>query len=306
MFQLAPLHYLIAFTIVKTRFSCYPYLRMYSRILATVNEHLTSEIAGLYSLHIAMACNAHLYLTYIAETGTSEEGLKRAEDALKKLFRMAEKSGIRVEAILDTGDFKKKISELVERKKIDILFAATSRGGKAGRYKLGSSAKTILRLPVSVCLIRVVHFGRLHPKKILIPLKSEIDHVDERAYFSALLSRAFDSEVHLFHITGPVSRFFHGEMHLTPIELEKNLSRDMLLFIERLREYGISFEKKLSHGSPSKDITIEAASRRFDLIVMGASTRGFLSSIFEKSPLEYVMQRTPCNLIIFKPGYEDK
>lgn len=279
---------------------------MYSRILATVNEHLTSEIAGLYSLHIAKVSNAHLYLTYIAEKGTSEEELKKAEDAVKKLFRMAEKNGIRVEAIFDTGDFKKKISELIQRKRIDILFASTSRGGKAGRYNLGSSAKALLGLPVSVCLIRVVHFGRLAPRKVLIPLKSEIDHIDERAYFSALLSRAFDSEIHLFHITRPVSRFFHGEIYLTPFELEKNLSRDMLLFIERLREYGITFERKLSHGSPSRDITIEAASRRFDLIVMGASTRGFLGSLLEKSPLEYVMQKTPCNLLIFKPGHEDK
>ncbi len=279
---------------------------MCSRILATVNEHLTSEIAGLYSLHIAKVSNAHLYLTYIAEKGTSEENLKRAEDAIKKLFRIAEKSGIGVEALFDTGDFKKKITELVKRKKIDILFAATSRGGKTGKYILGSSARALLRLPVSACLIRVVHFGRLHPKKILIPLKSEIDHIDERAYFSVLLSRAFDSEMHLFHITKPQGRFFHGEMHLTPFELEKNLSRDMLLFIERLREYGIVFEKKFSHGTPSRDITIEAASKRFDLIVMGASTRGFLSSLLERSPLEYVMQKTPCNLLIFKPSHEDK
>ncbi|MFN3740474.1 MAG: universal stress protein [Thermodesulfovibrionales bacterium] len=279
---------------------------MYSRILATVNEHLTSEVAGLYSLHIAKVSKAHLYLAYIAEKGTSEENLKRAEDAVKKLFRMAEKSGIKVEAIFDTGDFKKKIKELIERKKIDILFAATSRGERQGKYNLGSSARSLLKLPVSTCLIRVVHFGRLHPKKILIPLKSEIDHIDERAYFSALLSRTFDSEIHLFHITKPPGRFFHGEMHLTPVELEKNLSKDMLLFIERLQKYGIFFEKKLSHGTPSRDITIEAASRRFDLIVMGASTRGFLSSLLEKSPLEYVMQKTPCNLLIFKPAHEDK
>lgn len=219
---------------------------------------------------------------------------------------MAEKSGLKVEAIFDTGDFKKKISELVERKKIDILFAATSRGGRTGKYTLGSSAKALLRLPVSISLIRVVHFGRLHPKKVLIPLKSEIDHIDERAYFSALLSMAFDSEIHLFHITRPASRFFHGEIYLTPFELEKNLSRDMLLFIERLRGYGVTFDRKLSHGSPSRDITIEAASRRFDLIVMGASTRGLLSIIIERSPLEHVIEKTPCNLIIFKPGHEDK
>lgn len=279
---------------------------MYSRILATVNEHLTSEVAGLYSLHIARACNGHLYLAYIAEKGTAEEELKKAEANVKKLFHMAEKNAIRVEAIFDIGDFKKKIIELIERKKIDILFAATSRGGRTGKYNLGSSARALLRLPVSVCLIRVVHFGRLHPKKILLPLKSEIDHIDERAYFSALLSRAFDSEIHIFHITKPPGRFFHGEMHLMPFELEKNLSKDMLLFIERLRKYGIAFEKKLRHGTPSKDITIEAASRRFDLIVMGASTRRFLSSVLEKSPLEYVMQKTPCNLLIFKPCHGDK
>ncbi|MCX7793196.1 MAG: universal stress protein [Thermodesulfovibrionales bacterium] len=273
---------------------------MYSRILATVNEHLTSEIAGLYSLHIAKACNAVLYLAYIAEKGTIESDLKKAESALKKLFYNAEKSGLKVEAIFDTGNFKQKIKEIAETKKIDIIFAATSRSGKT-EYGLGSSAKALLRLPLSVCLVRVVHFGKIHPGRILIPLKSKIDHIEERAYFSALLAKAFGSSIHLFHITRPSTGFFHGEIHLTAFELEKRLSRDMLSFIDKLQELGVNFERKLSHGAPSKDITIEAASRRFDLIMMGASTRSFIGSLIEKSPLEYVIEKTPCNLLIFKP-----
>ncbi|HDH02033.1 MAG TPA: hypothetical protein ENH17_02765 [Nitrospirae bacterium] len=54
-----------------------------------------------------------------------------------------------------------------------------------------------------------------------------------------------------------------------------------------------------------RSITIEAASKRHDLIIMGASERSLPASILKGNPVEDVLRETPCNLIILKPRHED-
>jgi nucleotide-binding universal stress UspA family protein len=84
------------------------------------------------------------------------------------------------------------------------------------------------------------------------------------------------------------------------------LPKDISDFMEYLRKYRISFEQMLLPGSIARSITIEAASKRHDLIIMGASERSLLSSFFKSNPVEHVLRETPCNLIILKPRYEDQ
>lgn len=54
-----------------------------------------------------------------------------------------------------------------------------------------------------------------------------------------------------------------------------------------------------------RSITIEAASKRHDLIIMGASERSLPASILKGNPVEDVLRETHCNLIILKPQHED-
>jgi nucleotide-binding universal stress UspA family protein len=153
-----------------------------------------------------------------------------------------------------------------------------------------------------VALVRVVHLGRIHPREILVALKKHIDHIPEQSEFAALLARAFEARVHLFHVTKPVKKFFHGETHLTPVEWEEQVPPDMRRFMSHLDGFGVEHEKRLSPGRAGRSIAIEAASRRRDLIVMGASGRGMLDHLLRRTPVDEVLRETPCNLIILKPG----
>lgn len=280
---------------------------MYKKILAAVNEHLNSEVAARYAMHLAKTVGARLYFCFVAEKGQQVSIFNRAEEAMKRIFIDAKKMAIDIEAITETGDPVKKISEIVRHEEIDIAFAATRREDVEKRFYAGTVARDLsLALPCSVALVRVVHMGRIHPKKILVPLKARIDHLAERTYFSAAMANAFGSNIYLLHATKPITSFFHGEVHLTPIEWEKKMSKDISHFMEQLNKYKIIHEKRLIPGRAGRSITIEAAAKRFDLVIMGASERSLLSSIFKGNPVEVVLRETPCDLIILKPRHEDK
>jgi nucleotide-binding universal stress UspA family protein len=277
---------------------------MYRKVLAAVNEHLNSEVAARYAMHLARAAGAKLFLYSVRQPGQTEAAFELARDAAQRLQHRAREIDIDAECLFETGDPVEKIRAIVLAEGIDLVFTATRREDVKHRIiRGGTTARRLLPgLPCSVALVRVVHMGRTHPREILVALKKQIDHIPERSEFTALLAKAFEARVHLFHVTRPVKKFFHGEMHLTPVEWEEKVPPDMSRFIGHLDGYGVDHEKRLSPGKAGKSIAIEAASRRRDLIVMGASERGIIDQLLHRTPVEEVLRETPCNLIILKPG----
>lgn len=280
---------------------------MYKKILAAVNEHLNSEVSARYALRLAKATEAKVYFCAVAEPGVSERVFRQAEEAAMRLFHRAREAGVESESIIDSGDPVQKIAETVCSEKIDLVFAATRREDVKRRFYVRTTARRLsLQLPCSVALVRVVHMGRIHPKEILLPLKARVSHVSERAHFAAMLAAAFGSRIFVYHATKPIRKFFHGEMHLTPVEWEKNIPSGISEFIGELSRYEVAHDKRLSPGKDGRGITIEAASRRSDLIIMGASVRSLFASLIRGNPVERALRETPCDLIIFNPRHEDK
>jgi nucleotide-binding universal stress UspA family protein len=279
---------------------------VYKRILSAVNEHLNSENTAQYALNLAKACGAKLYFAFIAESELSRADIESAENAMKRLFLEAEEMDIPVESIAETGDVVQQIGRIVRKENIDLVFASTRRADIQKRFYAGTTARNLsLHVPCSVALVRVVHTGRLHPHRIIVPLKARISHVRERALFTAKMAEAFHSRVLLFHAPKPLTRLFHGEIHLSPLEWEKRVPGALSDFMGNLRGHHIQFEGRLAPGAAGRGIALEAASKRHDLIIMGASQRGLLSSLWKGNPVEEVLRETPCNLIILRPTHED-
>ena len=279
---------------------------MYRRILAAVNEHLNSEVVARYALHLARVCGAEFYLCFVTGKNTPPAVFDHAQEAMKRLFVEAEKTGIKAEIITITGQAVEEIAAIVRNERIDIVFAATRREDVERRFYAGTVARSLsLKLPCSVALMRVVHMGKMRPTKILVPLKARISRVRERAWFTAKMAECCDAKVVVFHAIKPITTFFHGEIHLTPYEWEKRLPEGVSGFMEYLRKYEIAHEGRLLPGKTARSITIEAAAKRHDLIIMGASERGLLTSLIKGNPVEEVLRETPCDLIILKPRHED-
>lgn len=278
---------------------------MYKKMLAAVNEHLNSEVTARYAVNVAKTLDAKLFICFIAEKGMDRSRIAAAQDAMQRLFNEARDLGIDSEAITETGDAVEEIGRIVRHEKIGIAFASTRREDIKRRFYTGTIArKLLLRLPCSVALMRVVHTGRVRPKKVLVPLKARIDHVKERASFVAAMAGAFSSQVYIFHVPKRITKFFHGEVHLTPDEWQKRLPADISKFMEHLREQKIESESTLSPGRTGRNISIEAFAKRHDVIIMGASERSLWTALVLGNPVEVVLRETPCDLIILKPRHE--
>lgn len=276
---------------------------MYKKILAAVNEFTNSEIAARYAIALAKSCHARLSLVFVAEEGINKDIFKHAESALERLFIEAEENGIDVESITEKGNPFQKIYDMVRKDNIDIVFVATRREDVTKRFFVKTHAREfMIKLPCSVTMVRVVRMVKVHPKNILVPLRGYMTNLEERAYFVAKIAQGFNSAVTLFHSPMPITSFFHGEIHLKPAQREKRIPKDVEEFKEYLDRYEITHEKRTGHGGIARAITIEAAHRRNDLIIMGASERSLLRSIISGNPVEDVLRETPCNLIILRPS----
>jgi nucleotide-binding universal stress UspA family protein len=275
---------------------------MYRKILAAVNAQVNSEIAARYALHLAKQANARIYFCSIGENGIGGRDFRTAEEAVKRLSARARELGVPSECILKTGDPVGQLGKVTVSEDIDLVFAATRHEDVEKRFYARTTARRLLRgLACSVALVRVVHMGRIHPHEILVPLKARIDHIPERAEFTAMLARAFEAKVHLFHVTEPMRKFLRGEIQLTPVEWADKVPPDISRFIGHIDSHGVPHEKRIAAGRTGRTIAIEAAARRRDLIIMGASKRGPLDFLLKGNPVEEVLRDTPCNLIILKP-----
>ncbi len=116
---------------------------MYRRILAAVNEHLNSEVAARYALHLARVCAAEFYLCFVADKNTPPAVFDHAQAAMKRLFIEAEKTEIKAESITRTGQAVEEIGAIVRNERIDIVFAATRREDVERRFYAGTVARSL-------------------------------------------------------------------------------------------------------------------------------------------------------------------
>ncbi|MGQ9687860.1 MAG: universal stress protein [Desulfobaccales bacterium] len=275
---------------------------MYRHILAAVNEYSNSEVAARYAVRLAQVCQAPLSLIFVAEPGVERDLIRQAEAALERLFLEAEARGVEVESIIKSGDPYRQIAALVQEKEVSLFFAATRHEDVSRRYFVKTLArKFMLHLPCSVALVRVVHPGRISPKKILVPCRGRPSHPKEKAFFVAKLAQAFEAAVTLFYAPEPLTGFFRGIIRLEQPEAARQIAQDIERFKNYLKEHQIVPETRQGQGPASRAITVEAALQHNDLIILGASERGLWESVLRGDPVEQVLRETPCNLIIFLP-----
>lgn len=279
---------------------------MYRVVVAAINEHLNSEISARYAMDFAKACGARFYVCFIAGKGMSSHALDAAENALKRTFEHAVQMGLDAVVISETGLPEEKIPAICKREKADILFISTRHEDVKRRFYAGSLAFDLSkRIKCAIAIVRIVHAGRAHPREILVPLKARISRIADRAYFAAKMAEAYRSKIILFHATRPITKFFHGDLYLAPAEWESRRGGDMPEFIERISAHGVTHEGRTRPGAAGRAISMEAAVKRHDLIIMGSSERSFVSRLLRGNPIEHVIAHTPCNLIIFRPRHED-
>jgi nucleotide-binding universal stress UspA family protein len=280
---------------------------MYKKILVAINEFTNSEVAARYALALAKSCRSRLFLVFAAEEGIGQNAFGHAEGTLVRLFAAAEGMGIEVESSTVNGAPFKTISDVVREHGIDLVFTATRREDIQKRFFVRTHAREfMMNLPCSVAMVRVVEMGRTHPRNILVPLKGHLSQIEERAYFTAKLAQGFNARTTILNLSGPITGIFQSWEQERDFGPEKHTAKGVEDFISHLEQYKVQHERRSAQGSVARSITTEAAFRKNDLIIMGASERGLFKSFLSGNPVENVLRETPCNLIVFRPGRKSR
>jgi nucleotide-binding universal stress UspA family protein len=268
---------------------------MYKNILTVVNQQTFSEAASNYAVHLSKFYNTKLLIFSCLSSKVNAETLKRTEEHINRVFLQAVKLGVNVESVMEKGLFFERLAEKVKEEHIELVFAPIT----AGNYK--EVLDFDKHIPVSLALVRVVSMAKPHPSNILLPLRGRIKNLGEWEEFVSAICHAFHSKATIFYIEKIKKSLSGSELRLKLVDLHENLPDNILRILNYLEGQNIITKKRYGQGKIGRGITIEAASKKNDLIIMGMSERSILKKLLSEDPTAVVIKETPCNLIIFKP-----
>jgi nucleotide-binding universal stress UspA family protein len=195
---------------------------------------------------------------------------------------------------MERGDVVQTLDVLARTHHIDVVMAASRRHDVEQRYFLRTVPQRLMAvLDCSLIVVRVVHLGLLaHPRQILVPVLGGAFDNSERVYLVSRLAAHFHAQLIVLHALKEA----HRRGQAVPQEAA---ARQLGPFVEHLREAGSEPQVRIVSGPHvGEAIMHEAARHRHDLIIMGASQRGLFATWRRGNPVEAVMHRTPCDLLV--------
>jgi len=235
---------------------------MFKRILALVDEKITSEVSARYALKFAKINNAFFLICLIHKKGTQFE---RSEQILQKIFLEAEKIKIKTQGIIKTGDKFEELKEIIKKENVEIVFLPDE------------NLRKIFELPCSVVNVKIVNLGKILPKKILLILKGKISQIKEKAAFLE-----------------NIAKIFHAKFIINYFGNDKDIEN----FFSILKDQGIKFESKIFPKFSYKTAVFQALSKKVGLVLIEIEKPKVFK--FLKSDYEKFIENPPCNLITFR------
>ena len=277
---------------------------MYKKILMAVDGSFNAEAAGRYAIAIASACRAKLYIVSIIPPKMHEKDIKGAEESVERIIEEARKHDLDVRPIIEEGAVVPVISEIVRREKIELAIAAARSEHVEQRFFVRTVSRELIRLlPCSVIIIRVVNPGKMaYPRDILVPIIGSEYDLSENVFLTSRLARYYKAKVIVLHLKRSITTLFKKGMIKDAAEGEAENIEETKSFIEHLKRFKVYPKTRVSYFiKASRAISMEAAAKRHDLIILGATKRSLISQLIRGNPVEEVLRRTPCDLMILKP-----
>jgi nucleotide-binding universal stress UspA family protein len=262
----------------------------YHTIFTVVNEHTVSMVIARYAIALATSCNARLVL-YAAVTHEADDAVPaRTARHLDQLYSVASELGIPVTRITEAGNINTLLPKRVAAEKADLLFYPLTPYKRFGPDLQRHTVRHLLRtITTDLAIMRIVSMAKPHPAHILVPLGKTITDKECRLQFISELARSFQARVTLFHL------FAEKDTQKMP--------DDITDFRKQLEQQQIPVQERSGRGQIGRAITVEAVTRQNDLVVLGASGRGFLRKLFIGNPASDVMRQPPCNTILFQAAH---
>ena len=285
----------------------------FKKILVAVDGSFHAGIAARYAFAFAGTFNAKLFVTAVITKEMDEHEEKAIAAAVAKVLDeatdippnrpqdIASNRPIDIEGVLLKGDVIKAIDKFVRDNKIDLVIAATRGPHRDRRFFVRSVSSGLMsRLPCSVIGIKVTHPGRsIRPKKVLVPVIGDGYHDQERADIAEALHGTFTSRISVFHVVELAALTIK---RLDPQKKEQLISsaeKRLASFMDELNRRGIEAGRKIVLGRNAREeIISEASHHKYDLIIVGATTRNIVKRVVSGNPVEEILRDTPCDVML--------
>lgn len=279
--------------------------RPFTKILVAVDGSFHAGIAARYAFAFAGTFNAKLFVAAVITDKMDEHEEKSVAAAVAKVLDEATdiqtNIPIDIEGVLLKGDVIRAIDQFVRGNKIDLVIASTRAPHRDRRFFVRSVTSGLMsRLPCTVIGIKVTHPGRsIRPKKVLVPVIGDGYHDQERADIAEALHERFASGIFLFHVIElaalSIKRLDPQKKERLIVTAEKRLAS----FMDELNRRGIDAGKKIVLGRNAREeIISEASHHKYDLIIVGATTRNIVKRVVSGNPVEEILRDTPCDVML--------
>jgi nucleotide-binding universal stress UspA family protein len=260
----------------------------YHTILVVINEHTGSTVAARYAMALAHSEGCKLVLYSAHGEGADSTSIRLTEKHLDHLLGEAITLGIDVTGVTESGRITRLLPHRALAEEVDLLIYPLTPGERYGSALQQQTAYHLLRtVRADLAVMRIMHMGKPHPHRILMPVRGVVSGRAQRVRFVAALAKCFNSQVTLFH---------------RPDVGKQDLPDDFVAMRNELRLRHLPVLERSAPGKIARAIALEAVSHHNDLIVLGASERGTLRHIFFGNPAGDVMRQPPCNAILFRPA----
>lgn len=261
----------------------------YRTIFTVVNEHTASTVAGRYAIALAAAGPSRLVLYSALQKEASTASIHRAERHLEQLFKEASTLALPVTRITESGLITRLLPLRADAEHTDLVLYPLTPDEQYHNLLRQQPVHTLLRsIRSDLAIMRIIHMGKPHPRRILVPLGRTVAEPASRIRFIAALHASFHGGVILFHLAADT--------------LPESTPGDITRFRSELHRHHVATLERYATGHIGRGITAEAATGRNDLIVLGASERSILRQLFYGNPAGDVMHQPPCNAILFRAG----
>ncbi len=275
------------------------------KILVAVDGSFHAGIAARYAFAFARTFNAKLFVTAVITKEMDEDEEKAVAAAVAKVLDEATdiqaNSPMDIEGVLLKGDVISVIDRFVRDNKIDLVIASTRGPHRDRRFFVRSVTSGLMsNLPCSVIGIKVTHPGRsIRPKKVLVPVIGDGYHDQERADIAEALHGMFASRISVFHV---IELSALAIKRLDPQKKERLIAsaeQRLASFVDELNRREIDAGRKIVLGrSAREEIISEASHHKYDLIIVGATTRNIVKRVVSGNPVEEILRDTPCDVML--------
>lgn len=258
---------------------------MYKKVGLIFEDATNSTIAGYYSLITAMVNNADLII--MAKKSSLDSPLNiKYKHRIEKFILECEEKNINIKTVHYEQLTLKNIELFVRNEATDIVFLPLGFNTIKNSRKLKIFMDQIKNFTdTKFAIVKAVHIAKIRHSKILLVLSEKLSHLNDWSDFIFSLGELSSYKFTLMYLTNKMDG-------VLPDALSK-----LLNLLESKKIY---FETLILKGISGKKINLEAALRKFDLIVMGISMRSSLKSIFFGNLMYDVLKESPCNVIVFK------